>query len=731
MPVLSFVLVVHGEQAYLEECTESLLGDREADVELVAIDDASPGHEPALLDALAERDPRVRVRHLGERAGRGAARNIALDAVAGDHVWFVETTDRLEQGSLGHVLMRLHDESPDVLLVHHENTDRLGRRRDAPHRRLLEDVAKQGAVTLEQRPALTRAAPNAWQKVLRTEHLRALGVQFGAGGHDEISVTWPALLAADRIAAVADAGYVRRKPGNAVRDRFTAGTPFDLFPQYEAVFAFLDAHAQLPVERRRLVAPAMVRHALGLIAQVPEPERREFFGRLSAAVRRHRRGDEPQPAGRLEALRAQLVERDRHRAFTLVEASLEQRRALHRRRLAAQSRAVKRVRKARIERHYRRRRNQPIDPDLAVFAAYWYRGYACNPRAIYERARELVPAMRGVWVVKPDAAAAIPPGVEHVAPGTPDYYDLLARARYFVNNVNFPNHLVKRPGTVHVMTHHGTPLKRMGLDLQDTPVAGLRVDFAAMLRRCERWDYSVSSNPFSTLVWERVYPTAYESLEVGYPRNDMLVNSGEEEVEQIRAELGIRPDQQAVLYAPTHREYRSGYVPVLDVARLADALGPDHVVLSRLHYFYDRDPSLRRLTRMGRLLDVAAHPSVEQLCLAADVLVTDYSSIMFDYAVLDRPIVIHAPDWDVYRAMRGTYFDLMAEPPGTVAMTEDDVVAALRSGVADGAEARAARTAFRERFCALEDGRAADRVVRRVWLGQEEVVGRPVPSLAR
>jgi CDP-glycerol glycerophosphotransferase len=116
--------------------------------------------------------------------------------------------------------------------------------------------------------------------------------------------------------------------------------------------------------------------------------------------------------------------------------------------------------------------------------------------------------------------------------------------------------------------------------------------------------------------------------------------------------------------------------------------------------------------------DVSSHPSVEELCLAADVLVTDYSSIMFDYAVLDRPIVIHAPDWDEYRERRGTYFDLMAEPPGVVAPDDDGVVSAVRGGD-DGARERAA---FRARFCSLEDGGAAERVVRRVWLGDRETI---------
>src|SRR5205814_3718422 len=156
----------------------------------------------------------------------------------------------------------------------------------------------------------------------------------------------------------------------------------------------------------------------------------------------------------------------------------------------------------------------------------------------------------------------------------------------------------------------------------------------------------------------------------------------------------------AVLYAPTHREYWPSYLPVLDVGALAEALGPEFVVLARAHYFYDAGPQLRELHRQGRVRDLAAYPSVEELCLAADVLVTDYSSIMFDYAVLDRPIVIHAPDWELYREQRGTYFDLMTEGPGPVARTDAELLEILRSGAA-GDEARAA---FRARFCSLEDG---------------------------
>ena len=721
-PWLSVVIVVHGEQALLQTCTASVLAQASDDVELVAIDDGADGHAPEILDTLAREDARVRVHHLPARLGSGEARQVALDAARGQYVWFIEPAGELPPGSLGHIRERLRASEPDVLLVHHGAADRLGNVRQGPHRALLAALAHNGAFTLDRRPALAAAAVGTRNKVLRREHLIELGARFGAGAHSELPVTWPALLCADRIAAAPESSYVHRRSPR----RAPEGSPFDVFANYDAVFA----SAAAPAKRRVLVAPAMLDHQLSLLGRVREADRSAYFHLVSDSWSRHRTGAEPPPAAAADRVRRVLVERDAYPAYRALERSRAPRRSLRRRRGAAarlQRRVKARASSALMDRHYRSRRTEPIDPGLAVYAAYWYRGYSCNPRAIYEKALELAPHVRGVWVVKADAASRVPDGVEYVVAGTREYYDLIARAKYFINNVNFPNHLVKREGTVHVQTHHGTPLKHMGLDLRHAAMAGRQMDFAALLRRCERWDYSISSNAFSSLIWERVYPTRYESLEVGYPRNDVLATATEHDVAAARRELGIDPGRTAVLYAPTHREYHDGFVPLVDLGRLAEALGPDHVVLARLHYFYDPGPLVRDLHRAGRIRDVASHPSVERLCLAADVLVTDYSSIMFDYATLNRPIVIHAPDWEQYRALRGTYFDLMAEPPGTVARTEPELVDALAGRTAWGEPAARARAAFRERFCSLEDGRASERVVRRVWLESTAEAGGAAP----
>lgn len=363
---------------------------------------------------------------------------------------------------------------------------------------------------------------------------------------------------------------------------------------------------------------------------------------------------------------------------------------------------------------YRWRRTRPLDPNLAVFGSYFYRGVSDSPQAIYELARRAVPGFRGVWVVERSRVADTPAGVPHVVARTFAYYDVLARAKVFVNNVNFPNDVIKRPGTVHVMTHHGTPLKHMGLDVAGKSIPDGRLDRDALLGRSGRWDYSLSSNRHSSRVWERVFPGQYESLEIGYPRNDVLVNAEPADVLSARHSLGISSEQKVLLYAPTHRDTDSGYVARLDVRALSDALGDGWTVLCRRHYFYDREEQAR-VGESVRVIDVAQHPSISDLCLAADVLCTDYSSIMFDYAILDRPIVIFAPDWQEYVDTRGVYFDLINEGPGVVTRTQAELLEALWSGRYEAADAREARARFRERYIEFEHGTASQRVVQRLW----------------
>jgi CDP-glycerol glycerophosphotransferase len=729
--LLSIVLPVYQVQGYLRESLDSILGQSFTDVEVIAVDDRSPDHSGEILAEYAARDPRVTVVSLAENVGLGHARNAGLDRATGEYVWFVDSDDWLAPGALAAIARRLEETTPDVLIFDHVRAHwggRVGPSASGPHLAALPAV-----FTLREQPRAIDILHVAWNKVVRRELLTRFGFRFDSGWYEDVSFTYPVLAAAGRIAVLPRVCvYYRQRRVGAIT-RTVGDRHFEVFPHWQRVFALLDEWGLDVDDLRPLLFRRMIWHyliVLGNADRVRYGSRGAFFARVAEDYRRYLpAGGYPIPEG-LEGVKHRLVAHGRYRAFEALRLAFRAPKGAKTaadRRAPAIVRAAKglgrRTRNVLSRLYYRLHRLAPIDESLALYAAYWFRGYACNPAAIYERARELVPSVRGVWVVTGGRAASMPSDVEYVVEGSLRYYMMLARARWMINNVNWPDWVVKRPGSVHVMTHHGTPVKAMGLDQLKHP-AGIRgTDLFAQLRRADRWDFSISANAFTTEVWDRAYPCGYQTLEVGYPRNDRLATATAADVAAVRERLGLAPGQTAVLYAPTYRDWPGGDRPVLAVEEFADRLPADHVLLLRAHY--SRVPahptsslsSAASASAGERTIDVSGHPTVEDLYLAADVLVTDYSSAMFDYAVLDRPIVIFAPDWEAYRTIRGVTFDLLAEPPGAVARDLPTLVQLFETrGYADDAATKA-RAQFRVRFCSLEDGHAAERVVNRVLSG--------------
>jgi CDP-glycerol glycerophosphotransferase len=724
--LLSIVVPAYRVQGYLRECLDSILDQSFTDLEVVGVDDCSPDGTGQILDEYAARDSRVRVIHLDRNVNLGPAREVGLRHATGEYVWFVDSDDWLTPGSLRAVVSRLRATTPDVLIVNHAKVPWNPRSKTRVASDFLGEAPE--VFTLGQWTRALDILHVAWNKVIRRDFLTRLGVPFPPGWYEDVAFTYPLLLAAERISVLdrVCVNYRQRRVGAATRTQGEGHLA--IFGSWERVFERLDPDEPL---RPRLFQ-RMIWHFLMVLGnenRITPALRRRFFAQASEFYGRYKPAGFQPPAG-VEGVKFRAVERGSFRLFEGLRIGyrgLDRGKRLVRRAGRPVKRGLRKLaregRKGLLRAYYRIQLRLPRDESLAVYGAYWYRGVSCNPGAIYQKARELAPSVRGVWVVNRSRAAAMPEGVPYVVTGTRAYYRALARASWLVNNVNFPDFVVKRPGSVHVMTHHGTPLKVMGLDeyrypsraLMDAakPPSKVRDSMARLLHRCDRWDFCISQNAFTTQVWERAYPCRYETLEVGYPRNDRLANATPEEVRAAREKVGIPAGKTAVLYAPTHREYHREYRPALDVEDFADELGPDTVVMSRAHYFYDRGGAAG--TTAQSVMDVSGYPTVEDLYLAADVLITDYSSMMFDYAVLDRPIVIFAPDWAAYRIIRGVTFDLLAEPPGAVATTYQDLVDVFATGAYRDDAATKARAHFRGRFCALEDGHAAERVVRRVF----------------
>ncbi|BBC95672.1 CDP-glycerol glycerophosphotransferase family protein [Streptomyces griseofuscus] len=714
MPQLSVIVYGPNAQGHLTELLDSLEAHPLSDAEVVVAAVGDWARETAEAHA-----PDTVVVPLPDGTTDAAARAAGAARATGRWLHFVHAKDGLPAGAPRLIAERAAelDDSVDVLLLDHLTTTWQAAARPSRDGRFLAAVGR-AALPLDEAVDLLRLTPLLGNRALRREFWAAHEARLTTD--DEPRAASAALLCAGRVACLNQVAYENRELRPESLPPLAAEDRFELVERYESLLPLARDRRAPRVVLYDLMMRDLVRTFAG--ENLPDEVAREFFRRASLAAVRWRPERHEHPPG-VEGVRHALLEEGAYTKYRAFQAANRARRA---------ARKTVRTRKRQVgaklrEQQYRRALSRPVDADLAVFAAYWERGVACNPAAIAAKLAELAPHIHPVWVVSKDNTALLPPGTDHVVPGTRRYWEVLATAKYLVNNVNFPNAVVKRPDAIHLQTHHGTPLKRMGLDQIEHPAAAKGLDFEALLARIDRWDYSVSANSHSTRMWERAYPARYTSLDHGYPRNDVFYTSGADAVRAARARLGIAPGKTAVLYAPTHRDYEAGFTPRLDLAELADRLGEDTVLLVRAHYFYGGATSpLTGLRRSGRLIDVSSYDPVEELCLAADALVTDYSSIMFDYANLDRPIVVYADDWETYRTTRGVYFDLMTDHPGQVARTQEELTEIFRSGAWRDETAAKARTAFRRRFCEYDDGRAAERVVRRVFLGEPEDALPPV-----
>jgi CDP-glycerol glycerophosphotransferase len=734
MPLLSIVVPAYGVAGFLRECLDSILNQAFVDIEVVAVDDRSPDNCGDIFEEYARRDPRVTVVHLTRNVGLGPARNVGLERATGEYVWFVDSDDWLAPGSLSAVARRLADTRPDVLVVDHARAWLTGETSASELATALPRETTPEVFTAWDVPRALKPLHTVWGKVIRREFLVDIGLKFQPGWYEDVSFTFPLLLRAKRLAVLHRVCYLYRQRRLGAITGTRHERHFEVFDQWERLYETLDRWQLGLGELRPVLFDQMLGHYDMILTRgvrLPRGLRPAFFARAVEHYHRYLPADDRVPTGR-DGRRRRLISNGSWPRFIgvakgrgLARRTVRTAKSTARAGVGLARKTARAGRRQVLRLYYRVQARLPLDENLAVYTAYWGRGYACNPAAIYEKARELAPGVRGVWLVNRAAAATVPPGVPYAIAGTREYYRAVARAKFHVNNVNFLDWTIKRPGSVHLQTHHGTPLKVVGMDHHRYPIGARGMDLDKLLSRCDRWDFSISTSPFNTEVWQRAYPCQHETLEVGYPRNDRLCLATEPDAVAARAALGLPPDETVVLFAPTHREYQETSEPLIDAGELADALGPDVRVLTRAHYFYADFPA----DSHPRVVDVSAYPRVEDLYLAADALITDYSSMMFDYAHLDRPIAIFAPDWDTYRRTRGVTFDLMAQPPGLVATTFGELVDAFRGGGVWGPAATAARAAFRDRFCVHRDGRSSERVVRRVFLGEplelEPSVGPP------
>jgi CDP-glycerol glycerophosphotransferase len=348
--------------------------------------------------------------------------------------------------------------------------------------------------------------------------------------------------------------------------------------------------------------------------------------------------------------------------------------------------------------------------------AVWFsfRGlYADNPRALYEaltaRAGDSIDS---TWICTPATQGNFPPGVRTVLFGTAECVAALESADLVVGNDCISLDWTKKPGATYLQTWHGTPLKHIHHDVR--PVRPGWLDKAD--RDVARWDLLLSPNAVSAPRLAGAFGFRGPVHTTGYPRNDVLSSPRREEVRAAtRTRLGIPDGRTAVLYTPTWRDDlvfdddAPDFELPIDLDDFTERLGDDHVLLLRLHSMV-KD---RFRPRPGQaVVDVSTVADSAELYLAADVMVTDYSSSMFDFAVTGKPMIFFVYDLEHYRdELRGFYDDLTEIAPGPLVRSSPELVDAIADADRAAGEYAAAYNRFQQTFCGLEDGHATERVL--------------------
>lgn len=364
----------------------------------------------------------------------------------------------------------------------------------------------------------------------------------------------------------------------------------------------------------------------------------------------------------------------------------------------------------------------PINQNMALFESYRGINFSCNPKAILE---ELQSRRCGITCVisvnEPQKEKKIP-GCLYVKRLSLKYYYYLVRSRFFINNINFPGHLKKRPGSLHIQTMHGTPLKLMGADIIKISDRAHEINLLNQFIRAKRWDVLISPNQYTSDIFSRAYRYRGNILESGYPRNDILVNSksDKEKIKNIKEGLKLPSGKKIVLYAPTWRDYEpNSKVTALsdigiDMVALKKVIGSEYIVLFRLHHLLSSQLEFNDMDSF--IFNVSDYPDSQALCLISDVLITDYSSIMFDYALLNKPIISYIYDYEKYIQARGTYFDLIKEGPGAIALDMAMLLEELKNIDNFSSQYAEKLFAFQEKFCGWENGTASSQVVERYFM---------------
>lgn len=371
-----------------------------------------------------------------------------------------------------------------------------------------------------------------------------------------------------------------------------------------------------------------------------------------------------------------------------------------------------------------------VDDKTIFFEVYDGRNYTCSPKAIYEKMLTMkkFKDFKFIWAfndpskhdVMKDKRLVI------VKTNTKDYYKYISSSKYWIVNSIMDECITKKKGQVYVQCWHGTPLKRLRYDIE---VNGAVLNTIEEIRKrndrdAVKFDYFISPSKYCTEKFTSAFNLVALGkkdiiIEEGYPRNDSLFNRNKKEVDKIKDKLGIPKDKKVICYLPTFRDnqHTSGvgytYNLVIDFDSLKKRFGKDYVILFKPHYFIANKIDLSKYKNF--VYNVANYDEINDIYLASDLLITDYSSVFFDYANLNRPVMFYMYDFDDYKNNLRDFYISLDELPGPIAKTQkelEDYIVNIDKSIS---KYKKTYDKFNDKYNYLDDGNASERVIRVIF----------------
>ncbi len=722
--LFSVIVPVYNVEGFLRTCLKSLVNQTLQSIEIIIVNDKSPDHSSRIIKDFQANFDNIVTLNLPENVGLGKARNAGMDIAKGGYISFVDSDDWVEPHMYEYLANITEKDSPDIVLFNYVREFIDGKKSINEASYILRRE-KSLSPNNHNKKQLLFSFNVAWNKIYKRTFLKRQNIRFEKGYYEDISWTFPLLIKAETIATTDEILYHYRQRHTSILN--TKSTHhLDVFSQYERLFTLI-ANDTIDDETRLILCNRMVNHYIAILTtkkfRIPAQEVKNFFHTFNSHLTRYA-GKYSQEDILINApgnqnirirerfnkkklLFLQLVKKERYRtykALSFLSFSISKSRHF----VNSKKPLLHLAKRYFYEKLYLFFLLLPVDKKLALFSSYWGEQFSCNPKWIALQLQEQDDNYRCVWESTKDFD--VPESMQQVKKYSLHYYFVCARANLFINNVNFPDFIKKRKGTRFIQTQHGTPLKTMGFDFMKKSALDRTIP-SGLIRRSVRWDYVLSSNSYSSEIWLGAFPFDYKLLEFGYPRNDILFHYSEEDIEKIKNELGIDPHKKILFYAPTHKEYEKETTIHFDINQLCAEIGKDFVILVRAHHLKSTLLNLSSEDETPCIIDVTEYPEVQHLNILADVLLTDYSSIMFDYACLNRPIILFLDDYDIYSAIRGMYYDITKNPPGAIASNTDELITLLKEGEYNSTENSDRLKEFRKIFCEFDQGSARAQLI--------------------